>query len=192
MKKENKRIEGMDERQNQILQKAIVCGYIFLIICLLIATVYRIATTGDAGWELFGIIGASIVIIVARRIMGDIEQPLDYKNRPLPTGSSKSDKMTRCKNYAVDSAIVGLVFSVMDILFLIFGKNDVSDYELAQIIFPNLSKEATIAVTAILSFIIMFLVSFLFEYLIGEFYKVKRYNKMLAQLDSEENNQSKE
>ena len=186
-KKETENFVAVDERQSLITQKAITFGFLFLIACLFIATIYRIATSGDAGWELFAIIGAAIVILVSRRIMGDVEQPLDYKNRPLPTGNSKSDRITRCKNYAVGGALFGLTFAVMDILLFLFGESELDDYELTQLIFPNLSKEATITVTALFSFVFFFLVSFAFDYLIGEFYKVRRYNKMMSQLDSEEN-----
>lgn len=185
-RKSNNHIEVMDERQSQITQKAIVYGFVFLVSCLFIATIYKIITTGEVGWELFGIIGASLVIIISRRLMGDVEQPLDYKNRPLPTGNTQSDRIARCKNYAVNSLIFGLAFAVMDILLFIFGENDVLDIELTQLIFPNLSKEMTIVVTAIIAFITMFLISFVFDYLIGEYFKVRRYNKMLDQLDNEE------
>lgn len=184
--KNNVSIEPMDERQRQITQKAVVFGFIFLVLCMVVVTIYKIATTGDAGWELFAIIVASAVILISRRFMGDVEQPLDYKNRPLPTGPSKAEKLVRCKNYAVGSFFFGLTFAVMDILLIAFGESDVTDLELTQVLFPNLSKGATIAVTAIIAFVTMFLVSFLFEYLIGEFFKVKRYNKMVAQLDAEE------
>lgn len=177
---------AMDERQSQITQLSIVYAFVFLIVCLLIATVYQIATTGDVGWELFGIFGASAVILLSRRLLGDVEQPLDYKKRPLPTGSSKADRRARCKSYAAGSVQFGLAFAVMDILLIAFGENEVSDYELAQIIFPDLSKGVTIAVTAMIAFVSMFLVSFVLDYLWGEFFKVRRYNKMMAQLDSEE------
>ena len=179
-------IEKMDERQSQITQKAIVYGYIFLIVCLLTATIYRIVTTGDAGWELFAIIGSVVVVLISRRLLGDVEQPLDYKNRPLPTGSSKAERITRCKNYAVNSTVFGLTFAVMDMLLIAFAEHESSDYELAQIIFPGLSKGITIAVTAVIAFVSMFLVSFVFDYLVGEHFKIKRYNKMMAQLDAEE------
>lgn len=186
MKRNNYSIEPMDERQNQILLKAIVCGFIFLILCLFIATIWQIAATGDVGWELFGIIGASAVILIARRVMGDVEQPLDYKNRPLPTGDSKADRRVRCKSYAVGSAIFGLVWAVMDVLLIGFGSEEATDFDLAQMLFPSLSREATIAVTAVIAFVTMFLISFLFDYLVGEFYKVRRYNRMMEQLDREE------
>ncbi len=186
MKANEKNGIGMDERQSQITQKAIVFAYVFLVLCLFVATIYKIATTGDAGWELFAIIGSAAVILISRRLMGDVEQPLDYKNRPLPTGSSKADRLTRCKSYAAGSIIFGLAFAVMDILLIAFGENEVSDYELAEVPFPSLSKEATIAVTAVIAFVTMFLVSFVFDYLVGEFFKVRRYNKLMAQLDEEE------
>lgn len=186
MKRNNFTVEPMDERQNQILMKAIVCGFIFLILCLLTATIWQIAATGDVGWELFGIIGASAVILIARRVMGDVEQPLDYRNRPLPTGNSRADHRVRCKSYAVGSAIFGLTWAVMDILLIGFGSEEVTDFDLAQMIFPSLSRGATIAATAVITFVAMFLISFLFDYLVGEFYKVRRYNRMLAQLDREE------
>ena len=62
MKRNDYRIEPMDERQNQILLKSVAWGFVFLILCLFIVTIWQIATTGDVGWELFGIIGASAVI----------------------------------------------------------------------------------------------------------------------------------
>ena len=188
MKNKNEKTVGnfMDERQNGITQKAMIFGYLFLVLCLFVATIYQIATTGDVGWELFGIIGSAAVILIARRLMGDVEQPLDYKNRPLPTGSSKADRLTRCKSYAFDSLWFGLAFAVGDILLISFGAEDVTDYDLAQVIFPSLSKGATVAVTAVIAFVSMFLVSFVCDYLVGEYFKVRRYNKMIAQLDAEE------
>ena len=185
--KENKNINPMDERQKQITLKAMVCGFVFLVLCLLIASAYKIATTGDAGWELFALIGASAVILIVRRLLGDVEQPMDYKNRPLPTGSSKKERLIRCRNYAVGSTFFGLTFAVMDVLLMLFGENELTDYELTQIIFPELGKTETIVVTALIAFVTMFLVSFVFDYLVGEFFKVRRYNKLMAQLDAEEN-----
>lgn len=176
----------MDERQSQITYRAVLFGFIFLILCLLTATVWRIATRGDAGWELFAIVGASAVILISRRLMGDVEQPLDYKNRPLPTGSSRQDRLKRIKSYAVGSVFFGLTFGVMDILLMLWGEKDNTDYELTQIFFPSLSKGMTVVVTALIAFVSMFLISFAFDYLVGEFFKVRRYNKMLAQLDQEE------
>ena len=187
MKNKNKmNIEPMDERQSQITQKSIVVAFLFLVLCLLLATIYKIAKTGEAGWELFAMIGASMVVLISRRVMGDVEQPLDYKNRPLPTGNTKPERMARIKNYVINSVVFGATFGVMDIIFLIFAENEVSEYKLTQVIFPNLTEGLTLAITAVLAFAIMFTVSFVFEYLVGEFFKVRRYNKMIAELESEE------
>ncbi|MBE6925165.1 MAG: hypothetical protein E7466_08040 [Ruminococcaceae bacterium] len=178
-------IEPMDERQRQITGTAIVYGYLFLVLCLIASTVYRIVTTGEAGWELFALVGSCLVIIIARRMLGDVEQPLDHKNRPLPLGDSKADKRVRRKSYAFGSVLFGAAFAVMDIILLGFGETELTDYELTQAIFPKLNKGLTVAITAIIAFVTMFLVSYIFDYLVGE-WRVKRYNKMIAQLDSEE------
>lgn len=186
MKRNDFSIEPMDERQSQILLKSVAWGFAFLVLCLFISTIYQITTTGDVGWELFGIIGASAVVLLARRVMGDVEQPLDYRNRPLPTGSSKADRQARCKSYAAGSAIFGLTWAAMDVILIGFGSEEVTDFDLAQMLFPSLSRTATVAVTAVLTFAAMFLISFVFDYLVGEYYKLRRYNRMLAQLDREE------
>lgn len=186
MKKHDYTTPPMDERQNQILLKSVAWSFAFLILCLFAATIYQIATTGDVGWELFGIIGASAVILIARRVMGDVEQPLDYMNRPLPTGNSRADRLARCKSYAMGSAIFGLTWAALDVLLIGFGSEEVTDFDLAQMIFPSLSRPATVAVTAVLTFAVMFLISFVFDYLVGEYYKLRRYNQMLARLDQED------
>ncbi len=189
-KKENNQVKPLDERQNAIANKATVCGYIFLVIFLLAVTIYKIATTSEAGWELFAIICSGMVILIARSIMGDVEQPLDYKNHPLPTGISKAERLARIKDYAVRSVFFGAPFAVMDILMMLYATNDeFPEKQLAEVIFPSLGKGATIAVTAVISFIGAFIISFIFDYLIGEFYKIKRYNKMIAELDDEEDDE---
>ena len=183
---QNKSVPVMDERQKEITQKAIVFGFFFLILCLLIATVHRIVTTGEAGWELFSIIGSSIVILLARRLLGDVEQPTDLMNRPLPTGNSKADRRCRCKSYVLGSLIFGLTFGVMDILVIKFGTAGTEELALTEYLFPQLSAGMTLAVTALIAFASAFLISFLFDYLVGEYVKVRRYNKLMAQLDAEE------
>ena len=185
MKKNDFTMEPMDERQRLITLKAVAWGFAFLILCLLAATIYQVVSTGDVGWELFGIIGASAVILIARRMMGDVEQPLDYRNRPLPTGSSKADRQARIKNYATESTIFSLGWAVMDVLLIGFGSEAGTEFDLAQMIFPSLSRGATIAVTAVITFVTMFAISFLLDYLVGES-KVRRYNRMLEQLDQDD------
>ena len=186
-KKENNQIKPMDERQSAITNKATVFAYLFLVLCLLIATIYKIVTTSDAGWELFAIIGSALVMLIARNIMGDIEQPTDYKDRPLPTGNTKSERLARIKDYVVRSVFFAGAMAILDLVFMKSAINEeFPEAQLAEIIFPSLNEGATIAITVVISFIGTFIISFIFDYLVGEFYKVKRYNKMIAELDEDE------
>lgn len=189
MKKQNKKMIMMDERQRSISQKAMIFAYIFLVGCLVVATTVRIILTENIGWEFFAIVGSCVVISISERIMGSVEQPLDYRNRPLPTGKSAADRWARCKNYAVGSSIFGLAFAAVDVLLMLLSEHEVSEWELTQVIFPSLGKVETIIVTAIITFVGMFAISFIFDYVIGEFYKVRTYNKKMAQLDAEENDE---
>ncbi len=186
--KEKMNIIFMDERQSQIVQKASANGYIFLIIYLVVVSFYKIITGGEPILEILGIFGSAIVVIVSRRLMGDVEQPTDYLNRPLPTGSSKEEKSKRFKNYIVKSISFGLTFAVMDTALLLFGEIDFMEFEFITSTFPNLNKVAIIALSAAMVFAGGFIASIIFEYFIGEYYDVRRYNKMIAELDKEENN----
>ncbi|MGI6607428.1 MAG: hypothetical protein ACOX1F_00400 [Erysipelotrichaceae bacterium] len=186
--KEKKNFIFIDERQSQIIQKAGANGYMFLLVYLIAISFYKIVKGGDPIWEVLGIFGSIIVIIVSRRLMGDVEQPMDYMNRPLPTGSSKEDKGRRFKSYVINSILFGLTFAVMDAALLVFGDIDFMEYELVKSMLPNVSKGVIIVLSAVMVFAGGFIVSLVIEYLIGEYYDVKRYNKMIAELDEEENN----
>jgi hypothetical protein len=185
--KEKKNFIFMDERQSQIAQRASANGYIFLIIYLMVVSFYKIVTGGEPILEILGIFGSAIVVIISRRLMGDVEQPTDYWNRPLPTGSSKEEKYVRFKNYLVKSVSFGLTFAVMDTALLLFGEIDFMEFEFITSTFPNLNKGAIIALSAAMVFAGGFIASIIIEYLIGEYYDVRRYNKMIADLDKEEN-----
>jgi divalent metal cation (Fe/Co/Zn/Cd) transporter len=74
----------------------------------------------------------------------------------------------------------------MDILLVATGRNDVSELELAEYLFPSLDKITTIIVTALIAFVSMFIISYIFDYIVGEKFKVARYNKMISQLDEED------
>ena len=175
----------MDERQKQINMKAAALGGAFLALCIIISMICKMITTEDIGWEFWALLDTCLVILISRNLLGDIEQPTDINNRPLPVGSSKADKRARKKDYTLRSLIFGAVCAVMDVLLVATGRDDVTDMEVAEILFPGLGKPATIAVTVVIAFTSMFLISFLFDYLIGEKFKVKRYNKMLAELEEE-------
>jgi hypothetical protein len=176
----------MDERQVQINTKAMAWGYGFLCLCLIASMIYNLVTTESLGWEFWALIGACLVTIIARRFLGDVEQPRDIHNRPLPTGSSKEDRSRRKKDYCLQSLLFAAVCTAMDILLIGFGKDDVADLELTQLLLPGLNHWTAVAVSAVVAFVSTFLISYLFDYLIGEYYTVRRYNKMIAELDDDE------
>lgn len=188
MKKNNekKNFIFLDERQSQIVQKAGANGYIFLLTYLIAISFYKIVTGGDPILEVLAIFGSAIVVVISQRLMGDVEQPVDYMNRPLPTGSSKEEKAKRFKNYLVRSVLFGLSFAAMDAGLLIFSDIDFMEYEFIKSTFPNLDKAAVIVLSAVMVFAGACIASILMEFLIGEYYDVRRYNKMIAELDEEE------
>ncbi|MBR6563150.1 MAG: hypothetical protein IKK70_04355 [Clostridia bacterium] len=177
----------LDERQMQIRAKTTLVALTFALISLIVATAVRIMQTDDIGWEFWVMLGIILIMAVGDRFFGDIEEPKDMLGRPLPLGNNKEDRAKRIKNYALESGIFALACAVMDILLIATGKDDVTDMELAEMLFPNLDKVVTVAITAVIAFVTMFVISFIFEYVIGEKYKVKKYNALLAKLDAEEN-----
>lgn len=176
----------MDERQQLISIKAMACGFVFLLACIIISMFCNIFTTGEAGWEFWAMFGASLVILIARRVLGDIEQPKDLMGKPLPTGSSKQDRRLRKKDYALQSLIFAAVCAVMDALLIGFGKEENTDIAITQTLLPGIPHLLTVVITAVLTFAVMFLICYIFEYLLGEKYKVRKYNQMLAKLDADE------
>jgi uncharacterized membrane protein (DUF106 family) len=181
----NNKVEFVqDERQKMIGHKSLAVTCIFLMVCMSVATIYDMITADTIGWEFWGLLGACVVMAVARRLMGDIEEPKDLFNRPLPLGYAKQDKQKRKLNYALNSALFGLACGVFDILLALFGKNDSVDYDLTQLLFPSLGKWATVAVTAVMAFVTAFVISYVIDYLLGE-HKIKKYNQMLKELDED-------
>lgn len=186
MKNRNNQNVQLDERQMQVRAKTTLVALIFAIISLIVATAVRISKTGDIGWEFWVMLGILLIMAVGDRFFGDVEEPKDMFGRPLPLTSSKEDKAKRIKNYMLESGIFALACAVMDILLIATGKDDVTDMEVAEMIFPSLGRGMTIAVTAVIAFATMFVISFIFEYIIGEKYKVKKYNELIARLDAED------
>ncbi|MGI6607431.1 MAG: hypothetical protein ACOX1F_00415 [Erysipelotrichaceae bacterium] len=184
--KESKNLLSMDERQIQIVQKACANGFVFLILYLIAIIVYKVVKGGDPIWEIIGVLVAAFIVIVSRRLMGDVEQPLDYLNRPLPTGNSKSEKLKRFKSYLIDSILFGLGFAVMDVGVFLLGGDDFLEHEMVKKIFSKMSGLSAIVLSAVVVFCTAAVISLILEYLIGEYYNVRRYNKMIAELDKEE------
>lgn len=183
MKHENTQ---MDERQLQINRKAMCWGGGFLALCVIIAMICKIVTKGDIGWEFFSLIGACAVIGIASHFLGDVQEPKDLFMKPLPAGSSKSDRKARKINYVLESLIFATVCTVMETLFFIFAEKENSDLSLVETLFPGFNPVLGILISAVISFAITFGLSYLVDYLHGEKFTVPRYNKMLAELDSDE------
>lgn len=185
-KKENKNPYIPDERQMQIRGKSAVVALVFVLICLGVATVYRVVTTENIGWEFWVILATLAVMLIAGRVFGDIEAPKDIWGKPLPLGNSKEDKRARKKDYLLRSVSFALGMAVMEIILIATGEFELTDMDVSEAIFPNLSRGATIAVTVVIAFVSMFIISYVCDYFIGEKFRVKRYNALMAKLDAEE------
>jgi len=177
---------GMDERQMQINTKAMAIGGAFLSLCVAASMIYKVITTEDMGWEFWALIGTCLVLLSSRNLLGDVEQPKDMLGRPLPTGNTKEEKRLRKRDYALGGLLFGGVCAAMDVLLIGFGWDEVTDLELTELLFPGLGKIPTVALTAVIALVSMGLISYIFDYLVGEFFKVKRYNKMLSELESDD------
>lgn len=178
--------DQMDERQLQINTKAICWGGGFLALCVIISMIWKIIATESLGWEFWALIGTSAVIGIASHLMGDIEQPKDLFKKPLPTGSTKEERNARKKNYALESLIFASVCTAMETLLFAFGEVEISDLSLAQHFFPTLNPTVAVIISAVISFAVTFGLSYWVDYLYGEKFTVARYNKMIRQLESDE------
>lgn len=183
MKKYN--TQPADERQQQINTKAVAAGAVFLMVCMFAAMIYDLITYETLGWEFWGLIGMCIVINIAKRVMGDVEQPKDIHGQPLPTGNLLADKKARRKDYALRSVIYALASAVLLALLLYFG-TDTADVQLVLLLIPGLPLWAAMVLATILCFAVSFGISYGVDWLIGEKYTVKRYRAMEAALDEEE------
>ncbi len=175
----------VDERQKQIRKTAGVIAGAFLLVCFIGQGIYNIATTGDIGWEIWAIIGYTLIFSISCNVLGDIEEPRSISGRPLPTGSSKADRLARIKDYVFDSVLFALACAVMDVILIGFGAEDITDLEIIKLLFPSFNKTGIVILTCIFAFVTMFIISFIFDYLIGEKYKIAKYNKMIAELDED-------
>ena len=181
-----KQTNQMDERQIQITLKAMGWGGLFLGLCVVASMIYKIIVHEDGGWEFWALLGTAFVIGFTRKRMGDVDQPLDLFNKPLPTGSSKKERLIRIKDYILQSLVFAAGYTVLDILLITFGKDETTDLSIAQTLFPNVSMVTAVVITAVITFVSIFVISCIIEYLAGELYTIPRYNKMLAELDGDE------
>ena len=186
MKQKNNNTNIMDDRQTQINDKSLAFAGIFTLICLIIATIVRVVRTDNIGWEFFAALGYCVVFIICNRIYGNIEQPKDIFGRLLPTGNSKNEKNARKRDYALGSLLLAAFYTVLDIIFFTSGEEAVADFEFTEKLFPGLSNIGVIAATAVSSFVLSFIIFYIVDCLIGEKIKVRRYNKMIAELNEED------
>lgn len=176
---------GLDERQQMINTKAVAAGGVFMMVCICVSMIWRLVTTEELGWEFWSLIGCCLVILIARRAMGDVQPPKSILDKPLPTGNSREERRFRKRDYACKSLIFAGTCAVMDVVLVWAGKEDVADLELVKALFPQLDMIWLVVLSAVLAFAVTFGISWVAEYLVGE-HTVKRYNKMLAELDEDE------
>ncbi len=176
----------LDERQMQIQAKSTLIALIFALVCLVIATIHRIITTDNIGWELWVIIGICIIMAYAGRFMGDVEAPKDVMGKPLPLGNNKEDKKARIRSYLLESAVFAFGFTALDVFFVAIGTTEMSEIDVAEFLFPGLGRIETIALAALIGFVITFVVFGFLHYIIVEKFRVKRYNALMAKLDAED------
>lgn len=184
----NDKAQPLDERQQLISLKAIRNAFFALIACLSVSMIYKAIRFSDPGWEFWAIIAACFVILISRRVLGDIERPKDFFGRPMPLGNTKEDKWARKKSYFADSLVFASVCCVMDVLVFLGGKDGGLDTGLAEMLFPSFHPYLTVAITAAVTFIGMFFISYVFDYIIGEKFKVKKYNEICRMLEEDDEN----
>ncbi len=176
----------MDERQLEITGKALNIAGGFLALCMVVAVIIDIVTTGEAGWELFALIGSCLVFLIASRKLGDIQPPKNWYGKFLPTGNSQKDRSIRKKSYLISSIVFAGTFALMDILLILFGEEHLTDLEFMQQWFSSLGKLPLTLITAGITFLMIFAVSYPTEYLYHEKYELAKYHKMISALDTEE------
>lgn len=185
MRRKWNHVEKMDERQKELQEKANGVGMIFLGLCLAAAMIYRMATEGELGWEFLAITACLPVVRLARRLYGDAEVPRDFKNYPLPTGSSGKERRVRCRSYAIDALLFSLPIVVIGAIWLLADPEDGGFYQFVRGLFPALNRGPLILVATLVIFAIFFATSFITRYLYTELFLVKQYNRMLNEMDEE-------
>ena len=175
----------MDERQEEISRRAWNLAGAFLALCLVIAVICNLILTRDPGWELFALIGGCFVFLIANKKLGNIQAPKSWIGKELPTGDSPEEKSTRRSSYLLNSLLISGTFTVMEILMMAFGKDELAELEMVKSLIPNGSYGLLVTITALLTFVIFFGISFSVNYLYHEKYELKAYRKMLSDLEED-------
>ena len=176
----------MDERQMAIQGKANGVALVFLMLCLMAAAIYRSVTKGETGWELIALAACFPVMMLARRLYGDAETPRDYRNQPLPTGSTKRERRIRVRSYAIEGLYFAVPMALISVGLQVFSPQDQDFLQFLKGLFPALERVPLIVVTTLLVFGIFFAVAFLARYLVTELVLVKQYNRLIRQIDEDD------
>ncbi len=183
--KHKKHLVKMDERQVAIQGKANGIVLVFLMLCLMAAAIYRSVTKGETGWELVALIACFPVMMLARRLYGDAETPRDYRNRPLPTGSTKKERLNRAQSYAIDGLTFAVPMALINVGLQVISPQDQDFLRFLKGVFPALDRVPLLLVTTLITFTIFYAVAFLAQYLVTELVLVKQYNRLLEKLDGD-------
>ena len=175
----------VDERQQEITRRALNFSGFFLALCLIIAVICDLIIYRKPGWELFALIGSSIVFLIANKKLGNIQPPKSWHGTDLPVGDSSEDRATRKKSYLIDALLIGGSFTAADTALMIFAKENITDWEPLKALIPSEDYGLLVTLTAVLTFVIIFGISFLVNYLFHEKYELKAYRKMLSELDED-------
>lgn len=152
------RNNGLDERQERIIGKAGVIATLITYIYLIVEMLYKYVTTKDifnCNWELGLLIIISVVINVIIRTDKELDLPKNFVGITLSLGNTKEDKLTRIKDYLVDSIVFSIIIGVITCFF--------ECVNIKYLIIEGFG---------------LLIVSFIISYFSGE-HKIKKYNKWL-------------
>lgn len=176
--KREKRILKMDERQLAIQGKANGVVMLFLMICLCAAAIYRTVTEGETGWELIALLASFPIMMLARRLYGDVETPCGFKNQPLPTGRARKDRRTRAGNYAIEALFFAVPMALIDVGLSVSSPQEHALLQWMKAWFPTLNRVPLIVVSTLLVFAASFAISYAVRYLVTELILLKQYNRL--------------
>ncbi len=170
----------MDERAEQVSLKAVRVAYFVLLLYVVGSMVYRLVTQGAWWWDLGALLVSTAALLIYNRAKGDLDVPRDFLGRVMTVGTDKASRQKRRKTYLADSFCFALFMTVMDLAF-----DKESLLELGSL-FPDIDPILAMAVSLSFSFALSFGICYALDYALGE-REVRKYNKLCAQLDQEEN-----
>jgi len=174
----------MDERQKQINHKAMSVGWLFLMICLLCEVVYKIIRDEEFIWELIVLYAGFGVISIARKIFGDIQCPMGFTGKPLPTGYTKADKKIRRIHYLLESLVFSGVLTLMLSLVIAFGTDTSGTLIIEFFSFGGIYNTVSVFIICAAAFFILVTGIGFFACHSEKEHKLKEYNRMCKELEN--------